>query len=118
MHAGDRRPSDADERRPRRGSMHRRSSSSSRSNTCQRATAPFFFFWPSSGWSIRSARGPPKHRFTIRAIVPTMSGRRPTVCSMVGAWRVGHSASDKRRRRPYQRALHVRGGRGAEPPAF
>ncbi|GBP46019.1 hypothetical protein EVAR_24212_1 [Eumeta japonica] len=119
--AGDRRPSDADERRPRRGSTHRRSSSSSRSSTCQRAVALFFFFfffWPSSGWSIRSARGPPKHRFTIRVIVPTISGQAPR--------RLQHGKRVARRtlQRPvsagggHTSTVHVLVGRGAEPPAF
>ncbi|GBP61643.1 hypothetical protein EVAR_43580_1 [Eumeta japonica] len=118
-HAADRRWSDAGERRPRRGSTHRRSSSSSRSSTCQRATALFFFFfWPSSGWSIRSARDPPKHRFTIRIIVPTMFGQAPR--------RLHHGRRVARRtlQRPVSAGggristVHVLVGRGAEPPAF
>ncbi|GBP22185.1 hypothetical protein EVAR_10695_1 [Eumeta japonica] len=40
----------------------------------QRAGVLFFSLRPSSGSSFRSTRGPPKHRFTIRIIVPTMSG--------------------------------------------
>ncbi|GBP31071.1 hypothetical protein EVAR_77366_1 [Eumeta japonica] len=102
-HADDRRPSDADERRPRRGSTHRRSSSSSRSSTCQRAAALFFFFffWPSSEWSIRSARGPPKHRFTIRVTVPTMSRQAPR--------RLQHGR--RVTRRTLQRPVSAGGGR-------
>ncbi|GBP54631.1 hypothetical protein EVAR_35893_1 [Eumeta japonica] len=40
----------------------------------QRAGVLLFSLRPSSGSSFQSTRGPPKHRFAIRVIVPTMSG--------------------------------------------
>ncbi|GBP79143.1 hypothetical protein EVAR_100105_1 [Eumeta japonica] len=61
---------------------------------------------------------PPKHRFTIRIIVPTMSGQAPRRLQRGRRAASDTSASGKRRGRPYQCTLHVRGGRGAEPPSF
>ncbi|GBP20538.1 hypothetical protein EVAR_78917_1 [Eumeta japonica] len=86
--------------------------------TRQRAGVLFFSLRPSSGWSIRSAGGPPKHRFTIRVIVPTMSGQAPRRLQHGRRAASDTSASGKPWGQPYQCTLHVRGGRGAEPPAF
>ncbi|GBP53948.1 hypothetical protein EVAR_96626_1 [Eumeta japonica] len=58
---------------------------------------------------FRSAMGLLKHRFAIRVIVPTTSGRRPAVCSVVGARRRTHPASGERWGRPYQCIPHIRG---------
>ncbi|GBP41638.1 hypothetical protein EVAR_31954_1 [Eumeta japonica] len=54
----------------------------------------------------------------LQQLCPRCPGRRPAVCSVVGARRRTHPGSGERRGRPYQCIPHVRGGHGAEPPAF
>ncbi|GBP21213.1 hypothetical protein EVAR_84336_1 [Eumeta japonica] len=84
----------------------------------QRAGVLFFSLRPSSGSSFRWTRGPPEHRFTIRIIIPTMSGQAPRRLQRGRRAASDTSASDKRRGRPYQCTLHLQVGRGAKPPAF
>ncbi|GBP78515.1 hypothetical protein EVAR_60532_1 [Eumeta japonica] len=48
----------------------------------------------------------------LKQLFPRRPGRRLAVCSVVGARRRTHPASDERRGRPYQCVSHVRGGHG------
>ncbi|GBP88745.1 hypothetical protein EVAR_57915_1 [Eumeta japonica] len=92
---------------------HRRLGSSTRKQHA--VAAVLFFFWPLVRVVYLNGEGP-RSIGSEPVIVPTMSGRRRRL--QRGRRAAQRTLQRPAPGRPYQCALHVRDGRGAEPPAF